>query len=252
MDEARGSWEQRAQESGTDFSGVLFRGLSDSANHALHEWHSWLVGDVLAPRIPSLGTVLDLGCGFGRLSAVLQKRSPGLRLVGQDMAMTYCRHFHRALGACVCADARALPFVSECFDGAMVVTCLMYGGRSGTTETLRDLRRVLRSDGIALFVDPGIEMQRLIACIRRNRTVSPTGGAGFARKEYQALIRDAGFSIVAVGGNPLLSALLMVPGIGGSMRKNSARLLQRAAGFDCKLAGYSLTALHRWVLARKA
>ena len=246
MGSVRDSWEQRAESSGFDPSGVLFRGLSDSANASIHAWHAWLVCNVFLPTIPQGGRVLDLGCGYGRLSRLIVEQRPDIRLFGQDLALAYCKLYQHEHGACVQGDAVALPFVDGFFDGVLAVTCLMYVERESVPKVLRGLHAVLRSGGNALVLDPGLELQRLITSVRRH-AVSPTGGSGFARAEYRQLITNAGFSIVASGGNPHLSRTLILAAVAGSRSKWSRALIQRGMLRDCSLSGYARMTLHRWL-----
>lgn len=248
----REQWEQRATQSGDRPSGVLFHGLSTQANAAIHRWHEWVVAQVFLSRLREGATVLDLGCGYGRLSRTIHERRPDLHIVGQDMSHVYCRRFRDNVGACVQADAHRLPFVTGSFDAVMAVTCLMYGARASVPDLLVDVRRVLRSRGTLLLLDPGYELQKLIQVVRPRREQSPTGGAGFTVAEYPALLADCHFIVDARGGNPWTSGALLMPGVGRSHSPWSARLINRVAIRDCRVAGYSRFALHRWVLATRS
>jgi len=37
--------------------------------------------------------VLDLGCGYGRLSKTIRERRPDIDVVGQDVSISYCKLF---------------------------------------------------------------------------------------------------------------------------------------------------------------
>lgn len=252
MDETRRSWEQRAYESNRDIKGVLFRGLSEQSNLHVHDWHAWIVLNVLLPRLPQQARLLDLGCGYGRLSDVVARARPDIEIVGQDIASGYCRIFAESHGRCVLASAMQPPFRDACFDGILGVTCLMYAPRVSVPSTLALLNLLLRPRGVILMLDPGIEMQKAAALVRRRRAVSPTGGSGFGSIEYRQLLVRAGFTVAAAGGNPFLSSVLLVPGIARIAGRRMHAMLSRVAKFDHRETGYSRLALHRWIFGVKA
>lgn len=252
MDETRRSWEQRAYESNRDIKGVLFRGLSERSNLHLHDWHAWIVLNVLLPRLPQQARLLDLGCGYGRLSDVVARARPDIEIVGQDIASGYCRIFAESHGRCVLASAMQPPFRDGCFDGILGVTCLMYAPRVLVPNTLASLNMLLRPRGVILMLDPGIEMQKAAALVRGRRAASPTGGSGFGLIEYQRLLVRAGFTVAAAGGNPFLSSALLVPGIARIAGRRIHAMLSRVAKFDHRETGYSRLALHRWIFGVKA
>lgn len=251
MDELRKSWEARAQAHPGSLSGVLFRGLSEHANGLIGRWHEWLVRELFLPRMPQAACVLDLGCGYGRISQVIAAQRADVNIVGQDFAWSYCHQFATTFGNCVNADAAALPFREAVFDGIVAVTCLMYLEGIQLQSALQTLNGLLRPGGVLLAVDPGEELKRLIAAIRGRRAQSATGGSGFRCDEYLELFRRAGFDIVARGGNPRLSLALLIPGATHATGGTSMAWLDRCARGDNARRGYSRLALHRWVLARR-
>jgi SAM-dependent methyltransferase len=247
----RNQWEQRATQSGNQLSGVLFRGFSEQANAAMHRWHEWVVSGSFLPRLASGSCVLDLGCGYGRLSKTIRVRRPDIAILGQDVSLSYCKLFRKDVGGCVQADAWRLPFKGGTFDAVMAVTCLMYGTRASVPGQMKDIRRVLRPHGTLLLLDPGYELQRLIATVSFKSAKSPTGGRGFSMAEYPALVSRGGFRIRAMGGNPWLSAALLVPGVARSNRPMIGRFVEGQARKDCREAGFSRFALHRWIIASR-
>lgn len=251
MNDVRERWNERARASGTSLTGVLFRGLSPSANAAVDAWHSWVIAEVLASRLPAEGAVLDLGCGFGRLARILRSSRPDLHIVGQDIAMTYCQAFRDDVGSAVLAQIEALPFAADAFDGVVMVTSLMYAEPRNARSVVQGVARILKPGGVLLLLDPGRELQALVAAVRPWKASSPTAGTGFRRDQYLSLVTDAGLVAEEKGGNPCLSAALLIPGIGGNSSERLGRGLFRVARHDHRTAGYSAFALHRWILAGK-
>lgn len=250
MSDTRSTWEDRSAAYGDQLTGVLFRGLSASANGAIDQWHSWLIATRLAPALAPGAQVLDVGCGYGRNSRILLKARPDVQAVGMDLSTNYCRLYQEAGGRCVCADMAQMPFPTARFDGLMAITSLMYAG-SQAAAVLAEMHRITKPGALVLLVDPGDEINRLIAWLRGGRAATPTGGSGFAREGYVDLIGNAGFEVLQKGGNSWLSALLLVPGFATRERPWMQSLLQATSRRDCQEAGYAAHALHRWVIARR-
>jgi SAM-dependent methyltransferase len=143
-----------------------------------------------------------------------------------------------------------MPFPDARFDGLMAITSLMYAG-SRTPEVLAEIRRVTRPGATVLFVDPGDEINRLIARLRGGRSQTPTGGSGFTREEYTAQFAAAGFEVMDQGGNSATSALLLVPGLAKMEGPMARRCLEAMSRRDCRSGGYAAHALHRWVTVRR-
>jgi SAM-dependent methyltransferase len=250
LEQVRASWEKRAAESGASLSGVLFRNLSEGANRALDQWHATILCDVLLPRVAPNARVLDLGCGYGRLSSVVASARPDVELTGQDLSLGYCRVYRESTAPCVVADVARTPFTEASFDAIFSVTCLMYVPREHAREAWRRIAALLRPGGVALLLDPARELQEAIARVRPKGSASPTGGAGFRRSEYEALAHDAGFRVIERGGNPALSLGLLIPGVARSGSARIASLLASLAARNCR-GGYSRLALHRWLLVQR-
>ncbi len=96
--------------------------------------------------------ILDLGCGTGTCLRALEKRYPGAKVFGLDLALEMVRHAaarpwrrHRPV---VAADAEVLPFADQSLD--LVISNLMLQW-CDAERTCRELRRVLAPGGVCLF-----------------------------------------------------------------------------------------------------
>lgn len=100
-------------------------------------------------------TVLDIGCGTGRLLASVNKDYPGLKLTGIDLAFQMLRQAADRLPAdaqLVQGDAEQLPFADHYFD--LVLSSSTFQWLASLEGSFRQIFRVLQPDGrflISLF-----------------------------------------------------------------------------------------------------
>ncbi len=87
--------------------------LEDLQTHN-RDYHRWFM-DLATRWIPAGSKVLDLGCGTGFSSMMLQER--GYTVVGADLSTLFLRQGgQRGKTDLVAADAESLPFPTASFD----------------------------------------------------------------------------------------------------------------------------------------
>ncbi|MDF1562194.1 MAG: methyltransferase domain-containing protein [Deltaproteobacteria bacterium] len=98
--------------------------------------------------LPTLGPVLDLGCGRGRVSAELRRRCRG-PVVALDLDAGMARE---AGAPSVVGRAEALPFTDGRF--ALVFAQLAFLWFEDLEAALDEVRRVLRPGGVLVALEP--------------------------------------------------------------------------------------------------
>jgi ubiquinone/menaquinone biosynthesis C-methylase UbiE len=100
-------------------------------------------------------TVLDAGCGYGRISIPLLERHPRMSLVGVDISLVMLREFMRLARSHGVADRAILyhgglsqlPLRGAAFDCVLSAAVLLHLPRAEAQSVLRELHRVLRPGG---------------------------------------------------------------------------------------------------------
>jgi malonyl-CoA O-methyltransferase len=139
------------------------------------------VGDEVLQRLDFFklapAVVVDLGAGTGRITGELKRRYRRASVVAVDIApgmlrearrhMKLFRRFER-----VCGDVRRLPFADASVDVA--VSNLMLQWCDDLDAALREVRRVLKPDGLFAFTTFGPDTLRELRSAGRRLTATAT------------------------------------------------------------------------------
>ena len=168
--------------------------------------------------------IIDVGSGVGDAIHLLFREHPAIaKIVGIDSNAENCEtaiSLWKQNGSpdnieIKVADAQNLPFPENNFDRAICAETLEYVPNPATA--ISEIRRVLRQDGIALFIHSDFDTQVFNSGDRdRTRTIvktfSDAGPNGQMGRELYGLCRAAGFASVEA---------LIYPFIGTSLEPNT-------------------------------
>jgi SAM-dependent methyltransferase len=185
-------------------------------------------------------SVLDIGCGGGRLGALLTGAAGVVGIDTDAGALARAQVRHGALPAHAFArmDAARLGFPEASFD--VVVMLDLLDGLADPAAALAEAARVLARGG-RLMVTASNKDSLPLRALRRLALPAPT--AGVSVQELAGMLRAAGLAPMRMDGI-LLSLGWAMPGTGGAMGPleedpefvEAARLLGRRCGPDHALA----------------
>ena len=213
-------WELRARTLRTDPRGVLFKSFPPAFNRYLHDWHVAEACQVLAgfSRAAPL-RVLDVGCGYGRLSQALQQVDARVRPIGIDVAPTFASLYqHETSGAAIVNDLRGLPLRAATCDLVLLVTTLMYVPAARRALLLSECLRVLKPEGRLLVIETSRHGQQIYSAFGLLTLLAKmfhyldasvhTDGYAFSYPEIDELVQAAGGAIIRRSGAVRFTILL--------------------------------------------
>lgn len=145
-------WELRSKEYQSDPRGVLPKSYPKSMNDYLHKWMSRIIQNTA-----HVGSILDIGCGYGRLSQEILSFNKKNKTVGIDISKTYVNLYNSALmprGEAYVADMRKLPMKDQTFDTVVCATSLMYlTNKEDQMKAITEFARVLKPSGNLILIE---------------------------------------------------------------------------------------------------
>jgi SAM-dependent methyltransferase len=171
-DQLREEWDRRSAHLGSTQRAVLFKRFPDWLNRSIHRRHMRFIFDNCTAG-PS--RVLDVGCGYGRISVELAKRFPEARFQGVDLSAPFARHYEEHVGPCFNGPIQAFR-TDETWDLVLIVTTLMYLDSHEHAEVLERLWSSLAVGGRIVCIEPASELFTLWRRLTGKASASPTGG----------------------------------------------------------------------------
>ena len=142
-------------------------------------------------------SVLDVGCGTGRLAERLVSAS-GCRVTGVDPATGMVREAAArtlARSAFAVAGAEHLPFADGSFDAA--ISAISAHHWADPAQGFAELARVVRSGGRAVVADVG-SLGPVVETMRRLKAIDPEHHRGWAPRELGDHLYTEGFRSVRI------------------------------------------------------
>ncbi len=166
-------------------------------DHKDDTWGYELIDEVLA-LIPGVGTVLDVGCGFGRDCAYIQ--SKGHIAVGIDFSEGMIREAetHHPTIRFLVMDMRDFRFSPESFDVVIARSSLLHIPKFGVPAVLKEMAKILKPGGLVYCAvkdghgeewvtenDYGYPYQRFFAYFREDEMISLLEQAGLTVEKHK-------------------------------------------------------------------
>lgn len=245
-------WEKRSLKYGDQIEGVLLKSAPANMNSYLHNWMFRQVDKVTLDKDDF--RVLDIGCGYGRLSGELLKKSPKIKVFGIDIAQRYVDLYNKALspkGKAVRGDVCNLPFKDHSFDLVFVVTTLMYlTDYQDQLKAIKEISRVLKPGGWFVIIERnpiGYSIFNLggLTALVRGKKHSEIPAVSFNNSRMTQLISSNNLRLLHKAGIPLFTLFFYPILILGRINRRLASILLSLIGrIDSRLDWFILPALY--------
>lgn len=151
-------WEKRSLYFGDTLRGVLFAAFPNSLNDRHHNWELSILKRFF-PKNKKRVNVLDLGCGYGRLSCLLSKAFKNAYFYGVDVAEEYVDIYNQKLkgkGKAILADVKNLPLKTQEFDFILMVAILTYMTDEEIKSLIEKIKNIAQNDATILVIENNI------------------------------------------------------------------------------------------------
>lgn len=207
-DQLKKEWGERSDRLGFTQRAVLFKRFPGWLNSSIHRRHVSFASDNTPPKSTN---ILDVGCGYGRISAELAKGLPGAHFEGIDLCTEFAKQYEERIGPCFNGAVQDYRTDKQ-FQLIIIVTTLMYLTAEEQADVLRRLWSALSPGGRIVCIEPASEFFNLWRRLTGKESASPTGGTveHFLREELVGRFAELdGAQIVAsssVGLLPMVKA----------------------------------------------
>jgi SAM-dependent methyltransferase len=200
----RSAWETRSKLLGSSLKSVLFKGLPEVVNEHFHLWHRKLI--LKTVENGNRLRILDVGCGYGRLSMAVIERFPEADIIGVDISENYVSLYKKHTNRPAFVGAvENFPAELGIFDCIICVTVLMYVDDENLGGAINQLFLHLKPKGKLILIEPhysGTHFQTVFGILPLfmksfRRGIVNTGGRPFKGNRLEDLLRNAGGKILS-------------------------------------------------------
>ena len=252
-DPRRIEWEKRSELFGASLKSVLFKGLPDVINEHLHNWQKEITLKFIEGEEGL--KILDVGCGYGRLSIPIIEKFPYVDIRGIDISENYVRLYkENTRHPAFVGTIENFPIELGTFDNIICVTVLMYLDHKELEKAFFNFLLYLKPGGRLILIEPhcsGIPFQTGFGVLtflmkRFRRDIVNTGGRSFRRNEIEGLLSNADGKILVESRLPVTSACLLPMILLGLLLptrivKGIFKMISRLDGL---LSGYKLPSIY--------
>ncbi len=211
------AWEKRGKLYLDKLEGVLPKSFPKFINSYLDQWMYFQIRDSIENRLKKI-RVLDLGCGYGRLSQKILIDFPHSRTIGIDISLPYVNLYNKNLkprGKAILGTMVSLPFKDSSFDYVIVVTALMYlTKKSDRKKAFKQISRVLKPNGKIIMIERNESGYKLVTIwglvnLLRGKTKREITAVSFKKRELDSLFKAYNFKILTRNAIPISSFFLL-------------------------------------------
>ena len=208
-------WNERSIKYTNSIEGVLDKSLVKELNLYQDSWMFKQVQNVLF--LGKKMKILDIGCGYGRISKKIIDNYPNVIVRGLDIAENYVQIYNSNLEPKAIAylgNADKLPFKNSSFDAVLMIATLMYiTDRQNQDRVVSEISRVLKKNGKVLLIEPTcissiyLIMGKLMRFIK-SRKVTVIDSTIFSIEDIKLLFNKNNIRFIMTSGIPVFSLLL--------------------------------------------
>lgn len=165
VEQSARAWDERQRSLGSTPRAVLFKGFPGWLNRWLHRRH---VGFLLSHLPPRAGRILDVGCGYGRISLAIRQARPSAVIDGVEFCAAFADAFEQRVGRCFRVPVEEFR-PEPGYDAILIVTLLMYLPEAESARVLSVLWHGLAPGGRILCIEPAAEIAELESRLFRRR-----------------------------------------------------------------------------------